>query len=358
MLISKKYRGKESHDVERRSLKFDSLSKVWRWAILFSVWIALVSALGSVSSAQSSRGFLLFGDVSVAGDSSTASANKPLLTELILYTKNMQLIARERVSSGRYRFVGVAAGDYWLVLELDGTEKFRDSVFIANTSVSLDVRHDLSVILRPSGVSADVAGVVDAADLYERPSANKQLYKRAKQAMDTKNYKDAINTLNQMVAADKADYPAWSELGMLYFVQKDNDNAEKSFTGSLAAKPDYFPALLSLGRVLMAKNNSERAVETLDLAVKADPKSAQANYFLGLAYLQIKKGSKAVGYLNEAIAIDPVGMADAHLNLASLYNGAGLKDKAAAEYEAFLKAKPDYPERKKLEEYIAANKKT
>ena len=64
----------------------------------------------------------------------------------------------------------------------------------------------------------------------------------------------------------------------------------------------------------------------------------------------------AVGFLNEAIKLDPLGMADAHLRLATLYNAAGMKDKAAAEYEAFLKKRPDYPDRKKLEQYIAENK--
>jgi len=44
------------------------------------------------------------------------------------------------------------------------------------------------------------------------------------------------------------------------------------------------------------------------------------------------------------------------LRLAVLYNGAGLKSKAAAEYEEFLKKKPNYADRKKLEEYIATNK--
>ena len=50
-------------------------------------------------------------------------------------------------------------------------------------------------------------------------------------------------------------------------------------------------------------------------------------------------------------------MAQAHLRLAALYNAAGLKDKAAIEYEEFLKKKPDYPDRKKLEQYISQNKK-
>ena len=87
------------------------------------------------------------------------------------------------------------------------------------------------------------------------------------------------------------------------------------------------------------------------------PKSADANYLLGESYLRLKKGSPAVGYLNEALKLDPKGMADVRLRLALLYNAAGMKDKAAVEYEQFLKVQPDYPDRKRLEEYISANKK-
>jgi len=50
-------------------------------------------------------------------------------------------------------------------------------------------------------------------------------------------------------------------------------------------------------------------------------------------------------------------MADAHLLLGALYNGAGMKDKAADEYEQYLKKKPDDPDKKTLEQYISANKK-
>jgi hypothetical protein len=50
-------------------------------------------------------------------------------------------------------------------------------------------------------------------------------------------------------------------------------------------------------------------------------------------------------------------MADAHLRLGTLYNAVGMKDKAASEYEQFLKKKPDYPDKKKLQDYIATNKK-
>ena len=48
----------------------------------------------------------------------------------------------------------------------------------------------------------------------------------------------------------------------------------------------------------------------------------------------------------------------AHLRLGWLYNAAGMKDKAALEYEEYLKKNPEYPDRNKLKEYISANKKS
>ena len=90
-------------------------------------------------------------------------------------------------------------------------------------------------------------------------------------------------------------------------------------------------------------------------AVELQPQSAEANFLLGESYLQLKKGSKAVGYLNEAAKL---GRHEAHLRLAALYNAVGLKENAVVEYEEFLKKQPDYPDRKKLEQFISANKKT
>ena len=84
--------------------------------------------------------------------------------------------------------------------------------------------------------------------------------------------------------------------------------------------------------------------------------SPDANYFLGESYLRLKKGSLAVPYLNEALRLDPDGMAEVHLRLATLYQAAGLREKAAAEYQAFLKKRPGYRDRRKLEKYIAENR--
>jgi tetratricopeptide (TPR) repeat protein len=199
--------------------------------------------------------------------------------------------------------------------------------------------------------------VISVADRYDRPAKTATIFSKAADAVKNKQYDQAISLLRQVVEIDAADFPAWSELGTVYFIQKNYAEAEKAFLQAIAKHPEYAIALISLGRLRIVQKNFDGAIEALTQAVKVLPTSPQANYFLGEAYLQIKKGSLAVGCLNEALKLDPVGMADAHLRLATLYNAVGMKDKAAAEYEQFLKKMPDHPDKKKLQDYITANKK-
>jgi Tfp pilus assembly protein PilF len=336
--------------------------RIWRFAIITVMAFVFIADFETPSFAQrtssttSKRGFNLWGDVRV--DQSQAAGDQvPLALDVILYTKGDQVVGRQRINSGgRYRFMDIFDGDYYIVVEAESKEVARISLFISPTS-PVDLKQDISLEWRTTGLKSGGSGVVSAADLYNRSGTNKSLYQKSSREIEGKNYSAAIATLLQLVAADPGDFPAWSDLGMLYFIQKDYEAAENSYAGALKAKADYFPARLSRGRVQLARKNYEHAIESLDAALKLDPKSAAANFFLGEAYLQIKKGSKAVGYLNEALTLDPTGMAEAHLRLAALYNGAGMKDKAVAEYEQFLKKKPDYPDRQKLEKYIADNKK-
>jgi len=307
----------------------------------------------SMPGAGTRRAFTLYGDLKV-DESQAGDANTNIMFDVILYTRGSDVFGRQRVgNNGRYRFNNVFNGDYYLAVELDNVEIARMPVLISANAVE-QIRQDLE--FRWKGPSRARAGVVSATDDYKRSNQNHALYERAAHEISGKNFTQAIATLRSVVEADPKDYPAWTDLGMVYFIQKDLEAAENSYNSAVQAKPDHVAALVNLGRVRLARKNNEGAIEPLEAALKADPKSATANYFLGEAYLGLKKGSKAVGYLNEALKLDPVGMADAHLRLGALYNVAGYKDRAAAEYEQFLLKKPDYPEKKKLTDYIEANK--
>ena len=307
----------------------------------------------SMPGAGTRRPFTLYGDLKV-DESQAGETNTNVLFDVILYTRGNEVFGRQRVgNNGRYRFNNVFNGDYYLAVELDSVEIARMPVLISANAVE-QIRQDLE--FRWKAPARAAAGVLAVGDDYKRTNQNRALYQRASNEINSKNFTQAIATLRAVVEADPKDYPAWTDLGMVYFLQKDLEAAENSYTSAVQAKPDHLAALVSLGRVRLARKNNEGAIEPLETALKADPRSATANYFLGEAYLALKKGSKAVGYLNEALKLDPVGMADAHLRLGALYNLAGYKDRAAAEYEQFLLKKPDYPERKKLMDYIEANK--
>jgi len=322
--------------------------------VLVLLFCTHVTGQGERGNPASSARHIVYGDVKVAQD--PGSTDKPITLEITLFNEYGNALARQRVqSNGRYRFIDIQDGRYYITIEYEGTELDRFIVDFSSQHKS-DMQKDIELQAH-SLTEATKAAVIAAADRYDRASKTSSMYSKAMSARKNKQYDEAATLLRQVVESDPADFPAWYELGTVYFIQKNYAEAEKAYTQAISKHPNYAVALLSLGRLRIAQKNYDGAIEALSQAVKVQPTSAQANYFLGEAYLQNKKGSLGVGYLNEALKLDPIGMADAHLRLGALYNAANMKDKAAAEYEQFLKKVPDYPQAQQLRDYIAANKK-
>lgn len=313
----------------------------------------LIITLLAVTVAAQTNGHVLFGDIKI--DESQAGDAKMVTFQVLLYGESGGLLMRQTVpANGRYRFIDLRNGRYEVVVEFESREIARVLVSV-NSPFKTDFRQDIE--LQWKNVSTAVnKGVVSAAEFYERSGANKALLRRAREASQRKQYAQANSLLRKIVDVDDRDFPVWEELGTNFFILKTFFEAESCYLKALQLKPTYVPAMINLGRLRIVTKNLNGAVEVLDRAVKLQPTSAEANYFLGDAYLEAKLGSKGVPYLNAAIKLDPAAMADAHLLLAALYNATGLKDKAAAEYSAFLKQRPNFSERKILEAYISANK--
>jgi tetratricopeptide (TPR) repeat protein len=319
-----------------------------------SLRLVLILVLLSAGSASAQRsGLVLFGDVKIDDRGFTNSA--PPKVMIILYKDVGGEIGRQPISDGsRYTFRNLAEGNYELAIEADNNEIGRVRVTIQGLSNDPHgFRQDLDFALKAKGPSG-VPGVLSAADIYNRPAANKALFEKAQEAANKKKYDQAAMFLQQVLDRDRQDFQAWTLLGTIYRLQDKADEAEKAYLNALNIKPTFVLALIDLGRLRSSQKKYEEAVEPLTHAVAAQPESGDANLLLGEAYLQLKKGSKAIPYLNAAANN---GKPEAHLRLGWLYNAAGIKDKAAIEYEEFLRQQPNYPDRKKLEDYISANKK-
>lgn len=326
-----------------------------------ALWLALLIACLSVDVAAQrggvstnnpipfGDGHVLMGDLKVSGP---PPSTQPLYY-VVLYA-GMNAVQRQAVSNnGRFRFMGIPNGDYQLAVEYDGREVYRDRFRIFERQKT-DVRKDIEMEMRMSGSGG---GSPPASHLYARSAANQTLFNSAKAAIEKKQLDQASALLNQIVEKDPKDFVVWSELGSLYFKQQNYAEAENAYQKALELKPDFVVTLVNLGKLRIDRKNLDGAIEVLTKAVELEARSAEAQHYLGEAYLQNKKGSKAVGHLNEALRLDPQGKAEIHLRLGALYNAAGMKDKAASEYEQFLAKRPDYSEKAKLQDYIKQNKK-
>ncbi len=295
----------------------------------------------------------LYGDLII--DESKVTGLKPLTFDVILYSEAKILISRQTTSNnGRFSFNNLPVGLYELAIEVENNEIARIRVDLRSPLLK-EVRRDIELEWRLPNNSAR-AGVLSARDTYFRSSVNQKLFTSARQAAEKKQYERAAQLLQQITTIDKKDFEVWFELANIHFLQKKLAEAENEYLTAIDAHPKFFLALLNLGRLELFQKHYDVAIQVLQQAVSIQADSADANYFLGEAYLQARRGSSAVGYFEEALRLDPNGMAEVHLKLALLYDRAGMKDKACTEYEQFLGKKPDYPQRKKLQDYIAANK--
>ena len=302
-------------------------------------------------------GHTLFGDLKV--DESKVDGVVPLSFEVLLYTEGGTLLGRQTVTNNsRYRFLNLQDGRYDVVVEVEGSEAARVRVLV-QSAYKTDFRQDIHLEWK-EGVSQRQrarAQTVSAADFYDRAGRNKSLFERAQRLLDKRQYAEAVPVLNEIVGIDTADFQAWTELGTAHLAGGDIAEAEKAYRRAIQERPTFVLALLNLGRLLVSQQRYTESIDVLTHAIDVRPDSADSHFLLGETYLKLKLGSKAVPHLNEALRLDPNGKADAHLLLAALYDAAGLKDRAANEYEQFLAKRQNYSDRKKLERYITEHRK-
>ena len=289
----------------------------------------------------------VFGRVILSGFS--AQMKRPRVT--VIYSDSLQPATRQVISrSGNYCFAKRGNGGV-LAVEVDGVETIRKPV----SDISVKSQREDFEILPPRSAQGPPPGVVSAKPARPANEKTVALYEKVQEADADEKPDRAILIVRQIVAIDPDDFVAWSMLGSLLIRKNSIADAEAAFTRSLELKPDYTPSILSLGMLAAVQSNFEKAISYFGRATLADPMSARAYRLLGEAYLQNRQGNLGIAALDKALELDPIGMAECHLSIARLFDLAGAKKQAAAEYKAFLEKVPDHPDKKKFEKYIKDN---
>ncbi len=293
---------------------------------------------------------VIYGQVSI--DGLPRGERKPTIFVSLLIS-GTQIDRRPADDRGYFFFLQTPRHGHTLVFELDSGEVGRAYLTVGTGN---RIRQDVSLDWRTlrGASTAPKTGLV-SANAYQRDAEAEKAFDKAMAAVKENRNAAAIAIFEEMVKKDPLDYLVWTMIGSIHSDGKKYGDAAPAFAKALELKPEFTLARVNLGKMELGQKNLDKAIEIFTKAVELDPKSADANHQLGEAYLQAKKGSMAVGFLNKAIEIAPVQKAEIHLRLAALYNGAGVKDRAAAEYKVFLEKTPNYADKGKLEKYIKDN---
>ena len=154
---------------------------------------------------------------------------------------------------------------------------------------------------------------------------------------------EAIHCFQEALRSSPDHLIALDNLGNAYRLQKNWDEARRTFGRSLNVNPSDPEANYGLAMVFAQADDSAHAYEYLQKALKARPVFPEALNNLGILYLRTERQEEAVASFEECIRVAP-GFEQSYLNLAKVYVLEGAPDKARAVLIELLKQHPGNPQ--------------
>ena len=114
---------------------------------------------------------------------------------------------------------------------------------------------------------------------------------------------DAIASYNELLTYD-AFYPtAWSNLGNIYYNQKDYEKAIKCYESSTKFSPDYPQGFNNLSQTYLIMGEWEKVIPPAEKALSIDSKMYQAESALSIAYFALKDEEKSQYHFEKAVSM-------------------------------------------------------
>ena len=130
-------------------------------------------------------------------------------------------------------------------------------------------------------------------------------YRRAREAMERKDYETAVESWKAITAL-MPDFPeARSNLGLMYHMQRKYEPAIKEFREALRQNPRLLAAKVFLGIDYYLTSQPELAIGELAGAVSIDPRNAEARKWLAMSQFQTGNLGQAIAEFKECRRLDP-----------------------------------------------------
>ena len=258
---------------------------------------------------------------------------------------------------GRFRFRGLAAGQYTLAVFIPGTGEVRQTVELGPATAGSKGRLDLTI---PTGDPLLVSqeALPDRAKVSARelsiPESARREYENAQKNLGRRNVAAAVSHLERAVAIAPQYAKAWNNLGTIAYQARQYTRADECFRKALEQNPGSYEPLVNLGGVLLNEGKPEDALPYNRYAVLSRPHDALANSQLGMNYFALGNLESSQKYLEAAERIDPAHFSYPQLTLARIHLLRNQRGRAAQELRDFLRRHPGASETAQVRDELAA----
>lgn len=265
-------------------------------------------------------------------------------------------------SAGRFRFLNLRSGNYYVQIEPDGTDFDRDSqrvearAFNESRAGGGEVFR-VEFVLKPrKGARREGSATSNGKSVvfYQPvPEAAKKEYEHGVKDVEKDAFEGAAASLKKAIEIFPDYYEALELLGTEYVKRKQYEPALPLLSHAVEINRDGWRAFYSLGIGLCGSNKRGDGVKALRRAVDLNPESPNTNMWLGIALAQDKEmRSEAIQTLEKVVRITKDGVPEVYLYLGSLYSVSERYREAVTAFESYLRMAPQTNDREKIKKAI------
>lgn len=295
----------------------------------------------------------------------TSSSGRPL-SEMRVMLKNgtySEIASGLTDGSGRFRFLNLASGNYYVEVEPGATEYERQTARIAAIPFIERGGHGeifrIDIVLVPRRSSSTLFGTINNTNAVvfhqDVPEVAKREFEQGIKNLDRGSFDGAARSLKRAIELFPDYYDALERLGTEYVAHDDAKSGLPLLTRAVEINRDGWRAFYSLGIAQYKINQQAESVKALHRAVELNPDSPNANMWLGMVLATDPAMlSAAIQSLEKAskMAKDPLP-GQAYYYLGGLYIKNNQYKEAADAFETLLRVSPDVGERDKIKQMIA-----
>lgn len=262
----------------------------------------------------------------------------------VIKTNGSGLFVFRKLSDGTFH-VRIQASDKGYVSQTKRVELARPLGFGAASE-------EVDFVLVPHRNPSE-PGRSEVVFVQDVPEQARKLYQRAAQLLQQPDkHQDALTTLQQAIQIYPEYFDALDLLGTELVKQREYDAAIAPLSHAVEVNPKSHSSWFALGVAQYNVKQQPAAVESLRRAVSLKQNSVNASLWLGIALRQTGPLEDAERYLKQADQLAGSKLADAHWQLALLYNQLKRFTDAADQLEIFLKVTPDARDAENIKKLI------